>query len=67
MGSGRILGGDTMTPKDFYAFHKSIFDTWEHGEIMETWTDLDGNTCIRYDSGAWWHYKTDRKGNIIFW
>ena len=56
-----------MTPKDFYAFHKSIFDTWEHGEISETRTDLDGNTCIRYESGAWWHYKTDRKGNIIFW
>ena len=56
-----------MTVKDFYLYHRSLFETWKHGDIVETWTDQDGITCIRYESGAWWHYKVDKDNNIIFW
>lgn len=56
-----------MTAKQFYNFHRSQFDTWEHGEIKKTWIDENGNTCIMYQSGKWWHYNVDKKGNIIFW
>ena len=53
--------------KMYYAFHRSLFDHWEHGEIAETWTDQEGNTCIRYESGSWWHYKTTKNGEVEFW
>lgn len=56
-----------MTAKQFYNFHRSRFDSWEHGKIKEIWTDADGNICIRYASGKWWHYSVDKKGNIFFW
>lgn len=58
---------DFMTTKQFYNFHRSLFDTWEHGEIKKTWIDENGNVCIMYQSGKWWHYNVDKKGNIIFW
>lgn len=45
-----------MTAKQFYNFHRSQFDGWEHGEIKEVWTDTDGNTCIRYADEKWWHF-----------
>lgn len=56
-----------MTVKQFYNFHRSLFENLEYGEIKETWKDADGNTCIKYTSGNWWHYTVDKNGNIIFW
>ena len=56
-----------MTAKQFYNFHRSQFDIWEHGEIAKTWIDENGNVCIMYQSDKWWHYDVDKKGNIIFW
>lgn len=56
-----------MTAKQFYNFHRSQFDTWEHGEIKKAWIDENGNTCIMYQSGKWCHYNVDKKGTIIFW
>lgn len=56
-----------MTVKQFYNFHRSLFENWEYGEIKETWKDADGNTCIKYTFGNWWHYTVDKNGNIIFW
>lgn len=56
-----------MTATQFYNFHRSLFENWEYGEIKETWKDADGNTCIKYTSGNWWHYTVDKNGNIIFW
>lgn len=57
---------DFMTAKQFYNFHRSQFDTWEHGEIKKTWIDENGNVCIMYQSGKWWHYK-NKDGKVIFW
>lgn len=56
-----------MTAKQFYNFHRSQTSNWEHGEIQKTWIDENGNTCIMYQLGKWWHYNVDKKGNIIFW
>lgn len=64
---GISLRYDGIAAKDFYNFHRSQFDRWEYGEIKKVWTDADGNTCIRYASGKWWHYTVDSKGNVIFW
>ena len=55
-----------MSAIDFYAFHKSIFESWNHGEIDETWTDDAGTTCIRYIDGSWYHYRIEN-GEVIFW
>lgn len=61
-----MYGGGKMSAIDFYAFHKSIFESWNHGEIDETWTDDAGNTCIRYIDGSWYHYRIEN-GEVIFW
>lgn len=37
--------------------HKKAFEEWKHGDPIETWTDENGDLCIRYASGTWWHYR----------
>lgn len=51
----------------FYAQqHRQAFENWREGEISEYWTDENGNVCIRYESGKWWHYRgTD--GVVEWW
>lgn len=34
------------------------------GDIVDAWEDEDGNTCVRYSSGEWYHYRTDDRGHI---
>ncbi|GEM_PF-876510 len=36
--------------------HKSAVEDWQNGEIEKTWFDHNGNLCIEYTSGNWWHY-----------
>ena len=51
-----------------YLYHKSIFEDWQEGEPVDYWYDEDGNLCIYYHSGKWWHYKgADGQGEIVFW
>lgn len=40
-----------------YEAHKSATDCWKEGNVKDFWIDDDGNLCIMYDSGKWWHYK----------
>ena len=49
-----------------YQEHKSMFENWTYGEPVKSWKDKDGNTCIKYESGKWFHY---RKNNnfLEFW
>lgn len=61
-----MYGGGNMSANEFYTFHKSIFESWTHGDIAETWTDEAGNTCIRYSDGAWYHYRLEN-GEVIYW
>lgn len=51
---------------EVYQEHKAMFDSWEYGEPVKAWTDSNGNLCIRYQSGKWFHY---RKNNSMleFW
>ena len=37
------------------------------GDIVDAWEDEDGNTCVRYSSGEWYHYRTDDCGHIEWW
>lgn len=46
--------------------HKSAFENWEEGEPVKVWTDENGATCIKYESGHWWHYKY-RNNHLEWW
>lgn len=39
-----------------YARHKEAFEEWREGEPIKAWFDFEGNFCIEYESGKWWHY-----------
>lgn len=39
-----------------YQSHKQAFENWQEGDIAKVWIDKDGNICIEYESGNWWHY-----------
>lgn len=47
--------------------HKSVYDTWEEGEIINVWKDENGTLCIRYESGKWWHYRERSYGEVEWW
>lgn len=46
--------------------HKNAFENWNEGAVFKTWVE-DGVLCIKYESGKWWHYRKDEKGNIEWW
>ena len=48
-----------------YNEHKSYFEKWNEGAPVESWIDENGNTCIRYESGRWWHYR--QHGDELIW
>lgn len=37
--------------------HKKAFENWTKGKPVEEWVDDDGNICIKYQDGTWYHYK----------
>lgn len=39
-----------------FSRHKQAFDDWREGEPVKAWFDSDGNICVEYQSGNWWHY-----------
>lgn len=47
--------------------HKRAIENWTEGEIQNVWIDKDGNVCIAYESGKWWHYCKDKSGKIEWW
>ena len=42
-----------------YQKHRNAFESWQEGKPEEAWLDENGNLCIRYESGKWWHYRQD--------
>jgi len=42
--------------------HKEATENWTDGTMECFWFDNDGNLCIRYSSGKWWHYKGTKEG-----
>lgn len=47
-----------------YARHKEAFEEWGEGEPVKAWFDFEGNFCIEYESGKWWHYNDKPFFNI---
>ena len=45
----------------YYAAHKSAAGLWDEGQPVKVWYDPDGNICIEYESGKWWHYSNNGK------
>ncbi len=50
-----------------YEEHKKKFETWPYGQIVECWKDENGNVCIRYEKGKWWHYKNIGTPQMEWW
>lgn len=48
--------------KELYENHKKAFSIWKEGEIEKVWLDTNGNICIEYKSGNWWHYRETDNG-----
>lgn len=48
-----------------YKMHKAAWENWPYGEPVKTWFDDDGNFCIEYESGEWYHY--NEKGELWWW
>ena len=42
--------------------HSLSVEEWTEGEPVKGWQDVDGNICVEYASGAWWHYKWTPEG-----
>lgn len=40
----------------YFNNHKSAWENWKNGEPVKAWWDSDGNLCIEYESGKYWHY-----------
>lgn len=47
--------------------HKKAFGVWNEGAIKDVWTDEEGNLCIKYESGRWWHYRKKDNGELEWW
>lgn len=41
---------------DCFTKHKGACDNWQEGDISKIWIDTQGNLCIEYESGKYWHY-----------
>lgn len=42
--------------QECYEAHRKACERWTHGEPTKVWLDPDGNVCIEYEDGQWWHY-----------
>ena len=49
-----------------YEDHKAWFENWPYGEPVKSWKDENGNLCVRYESGTWFHYRYNN-GFLEFW
>lgn len=47
--------------------HMEAFEDWPYGAVERFFEDEDGNFCIRYQGGMYWHYRETGKGDIEWW
>lgn len=47
--------------------HSEALGCWNEGNPKEVWKDEQGNLCVKYESGRWWHYKGLHTPNLIWW
>ena len=52
--------------EDYYNQHRQQYKEWNHGEPQRFWTDENNNFCIKYEDGAWWHYR-ETDGALEWW
>lgn len=59
----KAVRADMQSRADRY-FHEHLhaYNEWTDGEPARVWYDIDGNLCIEYESGRWWHYKETADG-----
>lgn len=36
---------------------RRLWKKWDKGEPVDHWYDDEGNMCIRYANGEWFHYR----------
>lgn len=46
--------------------HRQAFENWTYGEPCDDWKDAEGNICIRYSTGKWFHYRITGSG-VEWW
>lgn len=46
--------------------HMEAFEDWPYGAVERFFEDGDGNFCLRYQGGMYWHYK-EEDGGIVWW
>ena len=48
--------------------HKEAFENWPYGNPVKNWTDEEGNFCIEYEGGKWYHYAVKwATGEVEWW
>ncbi len=47
--------------------HMKAVEKWPYGRMTDYWTDQEGNLCIRYMTGKWFHYIIDSTGAVHWW
>ena len=45
--------------------HKAAFEVDRQGVVKNVATDEDGNICIKYSNGQWFHYRMN--GETLEW
>lgn len=58
--------GEMQIALSYMEKHKEAFENWKEGVIADVWRDEEGNLCIRYESGKWWHYRRNADG-VEWW
>lgn len=53
--------------QECFESHKQAVEDWQEGEIEKVWIDGEGNICIEYTSGNWWHYRNAGKSKTEWW
>lgn len=57
--------------EEIFEKHKECVEVesgeWKEGSVKDFWKDREGNLCIQYESGSWWHYKDIDSEIPTFW
>ena len=49
--------------RKFAEVHRMVWENPHHlGEVEKVWQDEDGNFCILYSCGEWYHYRMTKNG-----
>ena len=68
------IGGEGMSKmkelreraEEYAREHKKACEGWTHGEVEKAWLDDDGNICVQYEDGCWWHYR-ETEESLVRW